>query len=143
MDMIHVNDIRAFGYSGALPEENILGQWFRVDLQLALDLAAAGASDGLADTYNYAIAVQLVQQLIRQRPFNLVETVASEIAKAVLHSDPRLLHITVKLTKLTPPIPDFAGTIAVEITRDRTHLERPSPPPLPLDAKATAIPSIQ
>ncbi|MEM6717105.1 MAG: dihydroneopterin aldolase, partial [Cyanobacteria bacterium P01_C01_bin.147] len=32
MDKIYVNDIRAFGYSGALPEENVLGQWFRVDL---------------------------------------------------------------------------------------------------------------
>jgi dihydroneopterin aldolase len=132
MDKIYVNDIRAFGYSGALPEENVLGQWFRVDLTLLLDLAAAGSSDVLADTYNYAGAVAAVQQLIQQRPFNLVETLASEIAKAVLGTDDRLTQITVKLTKLTPPVPHFAGDIAVEITRDRRHLTTPSPSPLSL-----------
>lgn len=130
MDTLYVNDIRAYGYTGALPEENVLGQWFRVDLVLQLDLLAAGQSDDLADTYNYADAIALTQALIQQKPFKLVETVASEIARTVLAGDDRLTQITVKLTKLTPPVPEFAGNIAVEITRDRTHLKTPSPNPL-------------
>lgn len=130
MDTIHINDIRAYGYTGALPEENVLGQWFRVDLLLALDLAKAGETDVLSDTYNYARAVQAVQQLIQRQPFNLVETVASEIAKVILQSDDRLNQVTVRLTKLTPPVPDFSGNITVEIQRDRSHLKRPSPQPL-------------
>ncbi|MEM9119281.1 MAG: dihydroneopterin aldolase [Cyanobacteria bacterium P01_F01_bin.56] len=132
MDKIYVNDIRAFGYSGALPEENVLGQWFRVDLVLQLDLSCAGASDVLTDTYDYSEAVQAVQQLIQQQPYNLVETIASEIAKIVLKSDDRLTQIIVKLTKLTPPVPSFLGQIAVEITRDRSHITTPSPSPLQL-----------
>ena len=127
MDTLYVNDIRAYGYTGAIPEENVLGQWFRVDLVLRIDLTKAGSTDRLADTYNYAVAVQLVQQLIQQRPFKLVEAVASEIAKAVLQSDERLEQITVKLTKLTPPVPHFSGNITVEITRDRAHIGTPSP----------------
>jgi dihydroneopterin aldolase len=130
MDIIHVNDIRAYGYTGALPEENVLGQWFRVDLALALDLAPAGATDVLTDTYNYVAAVQAVQHLIQHQPFNLLETVASEIAKVILQSDDRLSQITVKLTKLTPPVPHFSGHIAVEITRDRAHLVSQSPAPM-------------
>ncbi|MEM1279963.1 MAG: dihydroneopterin aldolase [Cyanobacteria bacterium P01_H01_bin.152] len=132
MDKIYVNDIRAFGYSGALPEENVLGQWFRVDLVLQLDLSCAGASDVLTDTYDYSKAVQAVQQLIQHQPYNLVETIASEIAKIVLKSDDRLTQIIVKLTKLTPPVPSFLGQIAVEITRDRSHITTPSPSPLQL-----------
>lgn len=127
MDTLYVNDIRAYGYTGAIPAENVLGQWFRVDLVLYLDLAKAGSTDTLADTYNYAAAIQLVQQLIQQKPFKLVEAIASEIAKAVLQSDERLDQITVKLTKLTPPVPNFSGNIAVKITRDRAHLGTPSP----------------
>lgn len=130
MDKIFVNDIRAYGYTGAFPEENVLGQWFRVDLVLTLDLTAAGRSDDLADTFDYGTAVKQVQQLLQQRPFKLVETVASEVAKAVLQTDDRLNQVTVKLTKLAPPVPHFAGNIAVEITRDRTHLSTPSPSPL-------------
>ncbi len=122
MDTLHVEDIRAYGYTGALPEETVLGQWFRVDLSIAIDLAAAGASDALSDTYNYANAVHIVQTLIQQRPFKLLEALASAIAQAVLESDDRLAAITVKLTKLTPPIPNFSGTVAVEIHRDRAML---------------------
>lgn len=127
MDTIRINDIRAYGYTGAFAEENVLGQWFRVDLSIALDLAPAGISDALTDTYNYAEAVKDVQQLIQQMPYQLVESLASEIAKVVLLSDDRLSEITVKLTKLTPPVPNFSGNITVEITRDRSHLNRPSP----------------
>ncbi|MEM7649364.1 MAG: dihydroneopterin aldolase, partial [Cyanobacteria bacterium P01_A01_bin.70] len=57
MDTLYINDIRAYGYTGAFAEENVLGQWFRVDLALNLNLAQAGASDQLSDTYNYADAV--------------------------------------------------------------------------------------
>jgi dihydroneopterin aldolase len=133
MDAIHITDIRAYGYTGALPEENVLGQWFRVDLVLSLDLSAAGQSDQLADTHNYAIATLAIQDLIRTTPFRLIETLASEIAKTVLRTDERLSQVQVKLTKLTPPIPDFTGQVAVEISRDRTVLEQLSPPAIPLN----------
>jgi dihydroneopterin aldolase len=127
MDTIYVNDIRAYGYTGAFVEENNLGQWFCVDLALNIDLDPAGVSDDLDDTYNYGQAVDIVHQRVRQHPFKLIETLASEIAKAVLQSDDRLTQVTVKLTKPTPPIPDFTGSVSIEITRDRTHLTRPAP----------------
>ena len=138
MDTLYINDIRAYGYTGAFAEENVLGQWFRVDLALDLNMAQAGASDRLSDTYNYADAVQAIQQLIQQQPFQLIESVVGEIAKTVLQSDDRLAQVTVKLTKLTPPVPNFAGNVAVEITRDRSHLNSPSPRPLPTTGKTSA-----
>lgn len=130
MDTIYVNDIRAYGYTGAFPEENVLGQWFRVDLIVTLDLARAGITDALSDTYDYSEAVHAVQDLIQRQTFNLIETVASEVAKAVLQTDERLSQITVKLTKLMPPVPNFSGNVALEITRDRSHLKAYSPKPL-------------
>lgn len=138
MDTLYINDIRAYGYTGAFAEENVLGQWFRVDLALDLNLAQAGTSDRLSDTYNYADAVQAIQQLIQHQPFYLIESVVSEIAKTVLQSDDRLTQITVKLTKLTPPVPNFAGNVAVEITRDRSHLNSAAPQPLPTTGKTSA-----
>ena len=138
MDTLYINDIRAYGYTGAFAEENVLGQWFRVDLALDLNMAQAGASDRLSDTYNYADAVQAIQQLIQQQPFHLIESVVSEIARTVLQSDDRLIQVTVKLTKLTPPVPNFAGNVAVEITRDRSHLNGTSPRPLTVSNMAAA-----
>jgi len=130
MDTLRINDIRAYGYTGAFPEENVLGQWFRVDLTLKIDLGPAGTTDVLADTCDYRGAIAAVHHQVQQRPFKLVEVLASEIAKAVLASDDRLTQVTVSLTKLAPPIPNFTGSITVEIVRDRSHLDTPSPQPL-------------
>ncbi|WP_008317016.1 dihydroneopterin aldolase [Leptolyngbya sp. PCC 6406] len=118
MDTLEINDIRAYGYTGVLPEETTLGQWFRVDLTLWLDLSLAGQSDRLEDTHDYCGAIAIVHDLIRNHPFKLIEVLASAIAQAVLKTDPRLQRIQVKLTKLTPPIPEFTGQIVITLTRD-------------------------
>ncbi|NMF85901.1 dihydroneopterin aldolase [Nodosilinea sp. P-1105] len=119
MDAIHLTGIRAYGYTGALPEETVLGQWFEAEVTLYLDLATATQSDRLSDTHDYRLVITQTQQIIRQQTFALIERLAGAIAAAALASDPRLQRVRVKLTKLHPPIPDFAGQVAVEISRDR------------------------
>ncbi|PSN10912.1 dihydroneopterin aldolase [filamentous cyanobacterium CCT1] len=119
MDAIHLTNIRAYGYTGALPEENVLGQWFQADIVLYLDLAEATQSDRLADTHDYRTVINSTQQIIREAKFALIERLAGAIASSALDSDPRLQRVTVKVTKLTPPIPDYTGQVAVEISRDR------------------------
>ncbi len=119
MDIIHLTNLRAYGHSGALPEETRLGQWFQVDLQLHMDLQIASQTDRLADTLDYGTVATLTQTLIRQRRFDLIEAMAGAIVTAIFDLDPRLARITVRVTKPTPPIPDFTGQVAVEITRDR------------------------
>ncbi len=119
MDAIHLTGIKAYGYSGVLPEENILGQWFEAEVTLYLDLTDATATDRLADTHDYRTVITQAQGIIREQKFQLIERLAGEIASAALASDPRLQQVRVRLTKLTPPIPDFSGQVAVEICRDR------------------------
>ncbi|MGB3788600.1 MAG: dihydroneopterin aldolase [Phormidesmis sp.] len=117
MDIIHVNDIKAFGYLGVFPEENVLGQWFHVDIKIFIDLSKAGKTDELEDTYNYANIVQATKKLIQTEKYKLIESLADAVATHALASDSRIQKINVKVTKPTPPIPDFGGTVGVEITR--------------------------
>jgi 7,8-dihydroneopterin aldolase/epimerase/oxygenase len=117
MDSIQVTGIRAFGYIGLLPEEQVLGQWFEVDLTVWFDLAKAGESDRIEDTYDYRSAVLAVQQLIKTERFALIEKLAEAIATLILESG--VEQVRVRVTKVTAPIPDFDGKIAVEITRNR------------------------
>ena len=119
MDAIHLTNIRAYGYTGALPEENVLGQWFQADVTLYLDLTEATESDRLADTHDYRTVINGTQQIIQAARFALIERLAGAIATSALESDSRLQQVTVRVTKLTPPIPDYTGQVAVEITRDR------------------------
>ena len=128
MDCINVTGIRCYGYTGLLPEEQVLGQWFEVDLTLWLDLSPAGESDAIADTINYAEAVETVQQLVKTSKFALIERLAKAIADAILeieeHSSnqSRLQQVKVYLTKVSPPIPDFGGHVSIELTRANQKL---------------------
>ncbi|MBT9316223.1 dihydroneopterin aldolase [Leptothoe spongobia] len=119
-DCINVTGIRAYGYIGALPEENILGQWFEVDLTLWMDLSIAGKSDSLPDTHNYANIIQQTQRIIQTEKFKLIERLADEIATQALDHDIRLEKVQVTVTKLTAPVPNFDGRVAVIIERNRS-----------------------
>ncbi|MGB7414104.1 MAG: dihydroneopterin aldolase [Thermosynechococcaceae cyanobacterium] len=121
IDCLHLGSFRCYGYTGALPEEQVLGQWFEVDLRLWLDLAPAGRSDRLADTLDYRGVIGETQTLIETQRFNLIEKLASEIATQAL-THPQIQQIQVRLTKLAPPIPNYTGNITVELMRSQPHL---------------------
>lgn len=116
MDCIQVTGIRCYGYTGYLPEERVLGQWFEVDLTLWIDLAAAGESDDIADTLDYRNAIEIVKQQVKNSKFALVEKLASAIANAILELE-RVQQVRVQLSKPAAPIPDFGGKITIDITR--------------------------
>ena len=119
-DCITLTGIRAYGYIGALPEETVLGQWFEVDLTLWMDLSVAGKSDNLADTHNYADIIQQTQAIIQSSKFKLIERLADAIATQALNNDTRLENVRVTVTKLTAPVPNFDGQVAVMIERTRS-----------------------
>ncbi len=116
MDCIHLTGIRCYGYTGYLREEQVLGQWFEVDLALWLDLSVAGKSDNIDDTLDYRSIISAVQHLVKTSKFALVERLATAIADLTLAAD-GVMQVQVRLTKLAAPIPDFAGKVTVELTR--------------------------
>ncbi|MBD3880410.1 dihydroneopterin aldolase [Phormidium tenue FACHB-886] len=120
MDTLKINGIRAFGYTGLLPEEQSLGQWYEVDLVVWWDISAAAASDRIEEAYDYRTSVKVIQELIRTARFKLIEKLIEAIAQAVLDSG--VDKVQVRLTKLSPPIPDFDGSVTIEITRSAPSL---------------------
>jgi 7,8-dihydroneopterin aldolase/epimerase/oxygenase len=118
MDVIQLTGIRCYGYTGYLPEEQTLGQWFEVDLRIGLDLTAAGQSDRIEDTLDYRSAIATVKELISTARFALVEKLAEQIVTTVLAYD-MVERVELKLHKLAAPIPDFGGKITIELTRKR------------------------
>lgn len=102
---------------GALPEEQDRAQAFEVDLSLAVDLAAAGTSDDLADTVDYGSVVAACAQVVTSEHHQLLERLAQRIAADVLAVDPRICSVTVSVAKLRPPVPVDLATVAVRITR--------------------------
>jgi dihydroneopterin aldolase len=118
MDVIELTGIRCYGYTGYLPEEQVLGQWFEVDLRIWVDLALAGKSDRIEDTLDYRAVIAEVKEIIAISKVALIEKLADTIITAVLAYD-RVQQVEVKLSKPAAPIPDFGGKITIELTRSK------------------------
>ncbi|MGB6298896.1 MAG: dihydroneopterin aldolase [Rivularia sp. (in: cyanobacteria)] len=119
MDCIYLTGIRAYGYTGYLKEEQVLGQWFEVDLKLWLDLSISAETDAIEDTIDYRSVISLVQEKIKTSRFALVERLASSIADSILHSADLIKQVQVILSKPAAPIPDFGGKISIELIRSK------------------------
>ena len=106
------------GNHGVFDHERRDGQDFLVDITVWLDLAAAAASDDLADTVDYCALAQLAAGVVAGPPRNLIETVAAEIADAVM-DDERLHAVEVVVHKPAAPIPQRFADVAVVARRSR------------------------
>jgi dihydroneopterin aldolase len=119
MDKIYVNRMEFYGYHGVFPEENRLGQRFKVDLTVSLDLKKAGETDDLKHSVNYGELFQVCKEIVEGKPYKLVEAVAEKIAGCILKEFPLISEVTVKVIKPDPPIPGHYRSVAVEMTRRR------------------------
>ena len=117
-DRIELRGLRAVGICGALPEEQARAQPFEIDLDVHLDLAAAGASDRLDDTADYGGLGQTVIDIVTGGRFQLIERMAQVVADAVL-ADARVEAVEVVVRKVRPPVPFELTTSAVRIRRTR------------------------
>lgn len=116
-DVILLRGLRAMGVHGVLPEEQERPQPFEVDLELAVDLAAAGKSDDLADTVDYGVVADNVVAVITEERHALLERLAERIASVALH-DERVTGVTVTVRKLRPPLSVESDHVGVRITRN-------------------------
>jgi 7,8-dihydroneopterin aldolase/epimerase/oxygenase len=119
MDKIFVNQMDFYGYHGVFPEENTLGQRFRVDLMVLVDLKKAGEIDELEHSVNYGELFQVCKEIVEGKPYKLIEAVAEKIAETVLQQFTLVSEVTIKVIKPDPPIPGHYRSVAVEITRSR------------------------
>ncbi|RLQ91664.1 dihydroneopterin aldolase [Falsibacillus albus] len=119
MDKIYVHQMEFYGYHGVFQEETKLGQRFRVDLTVELDLKKAGKTDDLAESVNYADLYHVCKEIVEGKPYKLVEAVAEKICEAILDQFSKINQVTVKLIKPDPPIPGHYQSVAVEIQRGR------------------------
>ncbi len=118
-DLIEIRGLRALGTIGVNPEEQHRAQPFEVDLDVHVDLAAAGRSDDLADTVDYGALVRAAEAVVETERHLLLERAASRIADAVLGVDGRIDGVRVALRKLRPPLPIDVATAGVTIVRRR------------------------
>ncbi len=125
--MIQLRGLRVVGVHGALPEEQERAQPFEVDIDVATDLSAAGASDALTDTVDYGAVAAAAERVVAGERHRLLERLATRIADAVLDLDVRIASVTVTVRKLRPPVPLDLASAAVALTRPPPSEQDPGP----------------
>ena len=118
VDEITLTGLTVFGYHGVFDFERRQGQEFTIDLILQVPLAAAAASDDVADTVHYGELADRVAAIVAGEPVNLIETLAQRIADAVL-GDERVAAVTVTVHKPHAPIEQTFADVSVAIRRGR------------------------
>ncbi|KAA9089449.1 dihydroneopterin aldolase [Microbacterium radiodurans] len=117
-DRIRLTGVRARGFHGVYDAERQHGQDFVVDLDLELSLAAAAASDDVADTVHYGELAERVVEIVAGDPVDLLETLATRIAEAALGFG-LVDAVTVTVHKPQAPIAVPFGDVSVTIERRR------------------------
>jgi len=101
---LFISGIRAEGRHGARPGEQEQPQPFVVDLDLEVRVGA----DEIEGTADYRGIVEAVRELIEQRSFDLVETMASALADDLVARD-RVARATVVVHK-----PNAAARLGID-----------------------------
>jgi len=122
-DTIFVTGLALHAYHGVMQHEAKVGQTFRLDLVLDIDLAAASRTDKLKDTVSYDTVVKTVSEAFCARRYRLVEAAAGAVAEAVLERCPQVTGIRVTVHKPHAPITATFDDVGVAIarTRQRKH----------------------
>lgn len=118
VDKIIVRGIEFYAYGGVTEAEKAIGQRYRADVDLQLDLRPAGRSDRVEDTIHYGEVAACVIAAARERPFNLIETAVDRIVSRLFDTFP-VDEVTLRLDKLLPPIDASVASAGVEIHRSR------------------------
>jgi dihydroneopterin aldolase len=120
-DAIFITGLLVHAHHGVMRHETKVGQQFAIDLELAIDLAEAGASDKLVDTVSYASIVEAATRAFTAKSFRLVEAAAQAIADEVLASFPRVATVRVTVHKPHAPIAAIFNDVGVTILRTRAR----------------------
>jgi dihydroneopterin aldolase len=117
-DRIRIQNMIFYGYHGALPEEKLLGQRFMLDVILYTDLQAAGKSDNLALTVNYAEVYTVVKDIVESCRFKLLEALGEAIAEKILHHF-SITKVEINIRKPSAPVAGIFDFVEVSLIRER------------------------
>ena len=118
-DAIFISGLLIHAHHGVMAHEAKVGQRFVIDLELAIDLSRAAASDKLVDTVSYSSIVEAATGAFTARSYRLVEAAAGAVADAVLAAFPRVASVRVTVHKPHAPVAAIFNDVGVTLVRTR------------------------
>ena len=114
-DTVFIRDLRVPTVVGIFDWERRIRQTVTLDLDMSADIRRAARSDRIEDTLDYKAVAKRVTQFVSAAQFQLVETLAEEIAGLIIREF-RVAHVKVTLHK--PGAVSGSKSVGVSIERD-------------------------
>jgi 7,8-dihydroneopterin aldolase/epimerase/oxygenase len=118
MGKIVFENLEFYAYHGLMQEEQKIGAKYLLSLEIELDFSIAIATDELAGTIDYSLVYDLVKTEMEKQS-KLIEHVGGRIVSMLFVTFKQIEHITLKLTKLKPPISGNVNAVSVVIEKSR------------------------
>jgi len=115
---IYLDEMRFYAYHGVMEQERLVGGEYSVSLTVEADLSKAVRTDDVADTINYAALYEVVKSEMAV-PSKLLEHVAGRIGQRAMETFERITTLTIKVTKLNPPMGADSKGASVELKMTR------------------------
>ena len=112
-----------YGYHGVVEQEKVLGGKYEVDVEFEFDMTSAIKTDHLRDTISYEEIYQLVQDVVTNSKFHLIEALAGKLLRVIFNTYPVDL-VLVRIRKPNAPVKGVLDTIEVEISRTREEMRK-------------------
>jgi len=116
LDTIRLKNISFYGYHGNSASERDIGSQFQVDVELNVDTTLPGKTDQLKDAIDYRTVFNIVESVIVNGSFRLIERIAEEITRKIL-KQVNVDNAKVKVRKLKPPVNGILDYVEIEIER--------------------------
>jgi len=116
MGLIEIESMEFYAFHGHFKEERIVGNKFLVDLKIETDMELPSQSDNLKDAVNYQRVYEIVKKQMGLKS-HLLEHIAGRIIDSVYAEMSGIKKITVKVSKLNPPMGGKIGSVSVVLSR--------------------------
>lgn len=111
-------EMRFYARHGVDPQEQTVGAYFTVNLEIKTDFIHALEKDDLNGTINYASVHQTVKEEM-EIPSQLLEHAAGRIAQRLFHEFPTISALSLELYKENPPMGADCKQAGVRIKAER------------------------
>lgn len=116
---VHIDGIRLHARHGVLPQEQLTGNDYIINVRASYDISRAMQTDDVADTLNYAEVYNIIKEEMSV-PSKLIEHVAGRIADRLMDSYSQISSVMLRITKCNPPMGADCNGAGVEILVKRT-----------------------
>lgn len=117
---VHIDGIRLHARHGVLPQEQLTGNDYIINVRVGYDISRAMQTDDVADTLNYAEVYNIIKEEM-STPSKLIEHVAGRIANQLMDSYSQISSVMLRITKCNPPMGADCDGAGVEILVKRTE----------------------